>query len=108
MEYLFTTISLGIIVFIATNIDDLFLSIIFFSDPNYSSKNIIIGKYLGIIILLGISSLSYFVALIIPIKFIGFLGILPIIIGIKKIFNQKSQKEEPDELSTHPLKEKEI
>lgn len=40
-----------------------------------------------------ISSLSYFAALIIPVELIGFLGILPILIGFKNLGKQRSKKE---------------
>lgn len=40
MESIHIILIIGIIAFIATNIDDLFISIMFFSDPDYYTKNI--------------------------------------------------------------------
>lgn len=94
MEVIYVILILGIVAFIATNIDDLFISIFFFSDPNYNTKNIVVGKYIGISLLIMISCLSYFTALIIPVEYIGLLGILPILIGFKNLAEQRSNKED--------------
>ena len=103
MEILYVILFIGIIAFVATNIDDLFISIMFFSDPNYNTKHIVAGKYLGISLLIIISSLSYFVALIIPVEWIGLLGILPILIGFKNLANQRLKKENLKDVSTDNL-----
>ncbi len=102
MEDFFIILLLGIIVFIATNIDDFFISIVFLSDPNYDVKHIVIGKYIGISLLILISTISSFAALIIPVERIGFLGLLPIIIGIKNLIKSISKNED---LSEGPAKE---
>jgi cadmium resistance transport/sequestration family protein len=76
--------------FISTNLDDLFILSAFFANPEFGAKEVLLGQYLGFIILLTISSLAYFVQFIIPSHWISLLGIIPIIIGIRGLFHLKS------------------
>ena len=78
-------IGVGISAFIATNIDDIFVLMIFFSHPKYHSYNIIFGQYLGIATLVFISALGSLLALVVPSYIIGLLGIVPIAKGIMKL-----------------------
>jgi cadmium resistance protein CadD (predicted permease) len=41
-------IGLGITALAATNIDDIVVLMVFFSNSNFSAQNIVIGQYLGI------------------------------------------------------------
>jgi len=76
--------------FIATNIDDLFVLLNLFiqaSMPNSSLKvrDIFIGQYLGFLIILGITLIAVDISSGLPVQMIGFLGFIPIILGIKGI-----------------------
>jgi len=104
MEPIFLAFGLGIIVFIATNIDDLFILVMFFSNPSFNIKQVIIGQYIGVSLLIAISGVSYFAALIIPSAWIGLMGIFPIIIGLKNLAKLKDNKK-PDEDQIKPIKE---
>src|SRR4030067_3013406 len=79
----------AVIIFAATNIDDLFILLLFFSQINHSfrRRHIIVGQYLGFIALVLISLVAFLVSFIIPREWIGFLGLVPIFIGIYKLFN---------------------
>ncbi|CAF4402532.1 unnamed protein product [Rotaria sp. Silwood2] len=74
--------------YIATNIDDLVILMNFFTEATISNSllkvhHIFIGQYLGFFILLGVSLIGYAVSYALPAKMLGFLGFLPIILGIK-------------------------
>jgi cadmium resistance protein CadD (predicted permease) len=76
--------------FIATNIDDLFVLLNLFiqaSMPNSSLKvrDIFIGQYLGFLIILGITLIAVDISSGLPVQMIGFLGFIPLILGIKGI-----------------------
>jgi cadmium resistance protein CadD (predicted permease) len=88
----FSLIIISIAAFISTNIDDLFLLMFFFSRSDYNDLNIVIGQYLGIIFLLMISMLAYFFKFVIPNNYLSILGIIPIVIGLKKLYELKKQK----------------
>ena len=84
---------LGISTFVSTNIDDIFLLIIFFSNVlRYPSYQIVIGQYVGISLLVTISIIFSLVSLVIPSFLVGLMDFVPIIIGIKKLI-EKHNKE---------------
>lgn len=83
-------VSVAISAFIATNIDDLFLLVIFFGHPQYNSSSVIIGQYLGIILLIMISIPAYFFKTFIPDFLLILMGFIPIFIGIKEIITLKT------------------
>jgi cadmium resistance protein CadD (predicted permease) len=83
-------IGVGIGAFVATNIDDLFILIVFFAKHNYPTPQIIIGQYVGMGMLLGISLFASLIALIIPHNLIGLVGLFPIAIGIKELLELRN------------------
>jgi cadmium resistance transport/sequestration family protein len=96
-----TAISTGAAAFSATNIDDLVILTLFFSQVNvkFHRWHIIIGQYVGFSALVLASLPGFFGGLIFSRPWIGLFGIVPIIIGIKNLCN--SQVEEPENLKTH-------
>ena len=86
-------IILGISSFVSTNIDDIFLLIVFFSNVlRYPPYQVVIGQYVGIGLLVTISIIFSLVSLVIPSFLIGLMGFVPIVIGIKKLI-EKHNKE---------------
>ena len=72
--------------FVGTNIDDLFVDTIFFAgveEGKAQVRRIVIGKYLGIGALVLVSLLGAFGLQLLPGKYIGFLGLVPMGLGIK-------------------------
>lgn len=92
----FTLIIIAVVAFLATNLDDLFVLMIFFAHPDYNDTQIVIGQYIGISSLILISTLAYFFKFFIPSSFIGLLGIFPIIIGLKNLLNLRKREENHD------------
>ena len=88
----------GVTAFVASNIDDTFVLILLFSTPGLLVRNIILGQFLGIGVLVLISSFAAFLALAVPLFVIGLMGFIPIILGIKSLL----------ELQEAPIKKKEI
>lgn len=86
-----TAIAQGIIAFAATNIDDIIILLLLFSqlDENFRRRNIIIGQYLGFAILVAASLPGYFGGLVVQKEWIGLLGLLPIAIGIKHLIDRE-------------------
>ncbi|MGA8844396.1 MAG: cadmium resistance transporter [Nitrososphaeraceae archaeon] len=95
-------VGIGISAFIATNIDDIFVLMFFFSNSTFEKGQVIAGQYLGIGLLVAISTLGALLSLVIPLYFIGLLGLVPITIGLirlvkwskkdKLIFEQPNQR----------------
>jgi cadmium resistance protein CadD (predicted permease) len=91
------TLLVGIIAFITTNIDNLLLLILLFSQSNFRKRHIVTGQYLGFIVILLISAFGFFGKFILPLAWIGFLGIVPIIMGImrmRELVHKQKRKQE--------------
>jgi cadmium resistance protein CadD (predicted permease) len=70
---------------VTTNLDDLFVLIGFFSDPTFRPRQVAVGQFLGIAALYAVSVAASLLALVVSPAYIGFLGMMPIFIGLKKI-----------------------
>lgn len=81
MQSILLTIALGIVAFTVTNVNDVFVLVMFFSNPSFSTNQVVIGQYIGVSLLITISAFSYFAAFIVPYVWIRLRGIFPIIIG---------------------------
>ncbi|CAF1462017.1 unnamed protein product [Adineta ricciae] len=82
----------ALISYVATNADDLIILMNFFTEislGNSSMKvhHVFIGQYFGFFILLIISLTGYLISFVLPIEMLGFLGFLPIFIGLKNILD---------------------
>src|SRR5919198_2433902 len=86
-------IVIGITSFVATNIDDIFVLMVFFSSLTFPVRQVILGQYIGIGLLVSISALGSFISLVIPTYIIGLLGIAPIAIGAKKLVTLRKKNE---------------
>lgn len=90
MNELISAIATGITAFTATNIDDIVILMLFFSQVNatFRPRHVVIGQYLGVGALIVASLVGFFGSLIVPKPWIGLLGLLPIFIGIYQLVNQ--------------------
>jgi len=93
------TLVASLIAFVVTNLDDIFILILFFSDRKLKHRNIITGQFLGISTLILLSFIGSFVGLIIDIKYVGLLGVIPIYIGIKSFITLWSPGRSEQEVS---------
>jgi cadmium resistance protein CadD (predicted permease) len=88
-------IAILVAAFAATNIDDIFVLMMFFSSSfmTFPVKQVVLGQYIGIGLLVAISALGSFISLAVPTYIIALLGIVPIVIGIKKlvVFRKKNE-----------------
>src|SRR6185312_2054414 len=74
-------------VFVATNIDDIFILVGFLADPAYRIRDVILGQFLGVTAMtLLCLALSRTTMIVSPAAF-GWLGLLDIGIGAKKLYD---------------------
>ena len=94
---MFATIIAAVTSFVSTNIDDIFILMLFFAQVK-SKQHVVIGQYLGIGVLTAVSLLSLAVLQFIPEEYIRFLGVIPIVLGIKEWIEYKkgAEAEETD------------
>ena len=89
---MFATIIAAVTSFVSTNIDDIFILMLFFAQVK-SKQHVVIGQYLGIGVLTAVSLLSLAVLQFIPEEYIRFLGVIPIVLGIKEWIEYKKGAE---------------
>jgi cadmium resistance protein CadD (predicted permease) len=95
-----TLLGLAIVAFASTNVDDIFVLVGFFADSRLRARNIVIGQYLGIGALVVVSIAASLISLFLTPAYVGLLGILPILIGIKRLVGLRHDAKEqipPDE-----------
>jgi cadmium resistance protein CadD (predicted permease) len=90
---LITIFGIGIAAFVASNIDDTFILILLFVTPGLLARNVIVGQFLGIVILVIISSFAALITLAVPTFVLGFMGIIPVVIGIKRLLKSRETPE---------------
>ncbi|MBW4451203.1 MAG: cadmium resistance transporter [Nostoc indistinguendum CM1-VF10] len=93
MSELQTAFTEGIIAFTATNIDDIIILLIFFSqvDVNFRPWHILLGQYLGFAAIIIASLPGFFGGLVVQREWIGLLGLLPIAIGLQQLIYRKEE-----------------
>jgi cadmium resistance protein CadD (predicted permease) len=96
LEYL-STIGLATVLFASTNIDDIFILLGFFSDPAYKPRHVVLGQYLGIAALVAVSIVASLISLVLPPTYVGLLGLLPVVIGIKKLVELRQDRDNDNE-----------
>lgn len=86
--------------FASTNIDDIFVLMVLFSQigNHFKKHHIIIGQYLGITTLMIISTMGSIGLNLIPQQYIGLLGVIPIFLGIKEWFKYRKDKKDDSDL----------
>lgn len=79
--------------FVSTNIDDICILMLFFSQTNNVMKrsSIVIGQYLGIGVLTIISIIGALGISLISSEYVGLFGLLPIYLGIKAYIDHKKE-----------------
>ncbi|GFE69154.1 cadmium resistance transporter [Chroococcus sp. FPU101] len=97
MHNLIMAIPTGIAAFIATNLDDIFILLLFFSRVNtlLRRRHIVMGQYLGFTILVLMSLSGFLGGIFFPPSWIGILGLTPIILGVRQWL--ETDEEESDE-----------
>ncbi|HLO47749.1 MAG TPA: cadmium resistance transporter [Kamptonema sp.] len=103
MNELVTAIAAGITAFTATNLDDILILMLFFSQVNavFRNRHIIVGQYLGFTALVFASLPGFFGSLILPQDWIGLLGVLPIAIGFGRLIDGDGDESETESEITH-------
>ncbi len=99
MSGLFTAISTGFTAFTATNLDDILILMLFFSQVNafFHKRHIVAGQYLGFTALVLASLPSFFGSLLLPRPCVGLLGLVPIAIGISRLVSTSDEDDSESE-----------
>ncbi|BAY15905.1 cadmium resistance transporter [Anabaenopsis circularis NIES-21] len=95
MNWLTSTIIIGISAAFATTFDDNLYLTAFFGKVNrhFRPQNIILGEFLGFTVLIFASLPGFLGGLILPTAWVGLLGFLPIAIGINHLLTREQAEE---------------
>jgi cadmium resistance transport/sequestration family protein len=101
---LLKAISTGFTAFTATNLDDILILLLFFSQVNavFRRRHIVAGQYLGFAALVMVSLPGFFGSMFLPRPWIGMLGIVPIAIGLSRLIGTNGDEESEDDVTLAP------
>jgi cadmium resistance protein CadD (predicted permease) len=96
MHWLLSTLVTGLIAFTLTDVDDLILLIFFFSQTKktFKKREVFVGQYLGFLVLLFLTTMGYLGTLVIPLAWIGLLGLVPFLRGLNELYKRFFNKQE--------------
>lgn len=101
MNELLKASSTGLTAFFATNLDDVLILLLFFSQVNavFRHRHIVAGQYLGFAALVAMSLPGFFGSLILPRPWIGMMGLVPIAVGLSRLISSDDDAEAVEELT---------
>jgi cadmium resistance protein CadD (predicted permease) len=79
----FALVASAVGVFVGTDIDDLVVLTALFGSRRVGQREIVVGQYVGIGVLVAISAVVAAGLLIVPDRWVGLIGILPLALGIR-------------------------
>ena len=85
MPELLPQIAIAVMVFVSTNIDDIFLLAAFFSDRKLTARSVVLGQCLGIAVLVAVSTVVAWLSMALPEGWISLLGLVPLYLGLKQV-----------------------
>lgn len=88
-------VTIGVAAFVATDIDDIFVLMMFFSSLTFPVRQVVLGQFIGIGLLIAISALGSLISLVVPTYIIGLMVIIPIIIGTKNLVEIRKKNKSP-------------
>lgn len=90
-------VALGVTAFVATNLDDILLLVLFFSNSRYRARDVFIGQATGIGFLVIISLFLSLVVSTILRPWVGILGLLPVLIGAREMILRRHNADDGDD-----------
>jgi len=77
-------LSAGLLVFASTDLDDYLLLVVMLADRRLSPRQVLVGQYLGFAALLAVGMAGSCLAIVIPARWLGLLGVWPLLIGVQR------------------------
>lgn len=79
-------VAMGVLVFAATNVDDILLLALFFADRTVRPAAVVVGQFVGIGLLTAVSGGAALLAVSAPGEWIALLGLVPLFLGIRGMY----------------------
>ncbi|HEY2059123.1 MAG TPA: cadmium resistance transporter [Amycolatopsis sp.] len=96
----FGVLGQAVVLFAATNIDDLLVLAVFFAQGTGhrgATRTIALGQYLGFLVILAVSVAAAFGATFLPDGAVPYLGLLPLALGVKAAVEAWRRRDDPDQ-----------
>jgi cadmium resistance protein CadD (predicted permease) len=90
----------AVVLFISTDLDDVFVLLGFFADPRFRIRHIVAGQFIGIAVLYAVSVIGSLLSLVMPIALVGLLGLVPITMGLKSAWELCTSSEANERVYT--------
>jgi cadmium resistance protein CadD (predicted permease) len=78
-------IGVGVAAFVATNLDDMIVLLVFLADPIHHAGAIVLGQFLGFTAIVALSFSAALAARLISPAWIGLLGLIPLAMGLYRV-----------------------
>jgi cadmium resistance protein CadD (predicted permease) len=82
---MFALIGGAVAVFVVTNLDGFVLLTLLFATPGAQGRTVVVGQYLGLAILVAISAIGAVGLVVVPTRWVGLLGVIPVALGIRAL-----------------------
>jgi cadmium resistance protein CadD (predicted permease) len=96
-ESLALVAGLAVVLFLATNIDDIVLVVAFLADTRFRTSEVTAGQLVGMAVLFAASVAASLVSVAVAPEHVAWLGLLPIALGIKELVEQFRGEDEADD-----------
>jgi cadmium resistance protein CadD (predicted permease) len=93
LEQLAAAFGLAVALFMATNVDDIFLLLALYGSSRYTQLEILAGQLLGMGALIALSGAGALLAVAIAPKYVGLLGFVPLAFGVVQLVRKRDAEE---------------
>jgi len=80
-----SAVGLAAVLFASTNIDDLFLLLLFFGNRNIQTRHVVMGQFLGIGAVTLLSAIFGFASIVVAPAYLSWLGVVPVALGLQQL-----------------------
>jgi len=94
VEQLAAAIGIAAALFVATNIDDIFILLALFSNPSFRPVHVVTGQMIGMALVIALSIAGALLALVVAPQYVGLLGLVPLSLGIVKLVRKDKDEDE--------------
>lgn len=88
-------IVLAVAAFVATHLDEALVLVAFFTDPRLERSDVFVGQFLAMSVIVAIALMLALLSLAIPDRYVDYLGLLPILIGLKHLWLARRPEKDP-------------
>ncbi|HEY7066706.1 MAG TPA: cadmium resistance transporter [Chloroflexota bacterium] len=106
MDSLLGILALGAVAYVSTNVDGLVVLMVFFADSQFSPAQILAGQLAATTAWVALSTLAASAAVVVPARWLGLLGLLPILLGLVQLMALRNDFADAEEDLAHAEAEK--